>query len=100
MKQQTLFDIPKDRPSLAAKIVAFKREHDIWTVRAAHLAKEEGRWTAFKAPDYIEDKKAPPMEIIAGYCRLLEESGHLVDDMGELTAIRQLCANLKIPCDL
>lgn len=51
MKQPTLFDVPPMAPSKQALINAFKKKCNIWTVRAAHLAKEEGRWTAMKVPD-------------------------------------------------
>lgn len=98
----TLFDVPKDSPSRKKKLQAFKDTHGIWTHHASGL---EEPWTAVwvtGARDALSDYGPEvatmlPIELIAGYCRLLEECSLLTDGQTERAAIEVLCIANDLP---
>lgn len=100
MSQLRLLEVPPDRPSTKARIDAFKVEHRIWTHRATGWKRIEHPWSALLVPKEVNYDELSVMEYIAGYCRLADEGGWLVTGEGELTAIRRLCNNVDIICDL
>lgn len=103
MKTPNLIDVSKDSPSKADKLEAFKKEHGIWTHRAT-IAKQDYPWSALLLPtnphyelpyqEFVKDLE--PVEIIAGYCRILDEAGFLVTGKTESEAIDRLCVNIGI----
>lgn len=107
MRHPKLFDIPPSAPSKAAKIKAFKERHGIWTHNASHLPVEDERWSAMliatarkRMAGYGATPTTPGEEMIASYCRLLDEMNLLVTGKGEISAIRTLCERNDIPCPL
>ena len=81
--KDTLFDIPESESPRLKWMKRVKSELQIFT----HFCKD-GKWLAFsqsKAIEFLagydltESQKAEPIELFAGYCRLLEESGQLAD---------------------
>lgn len=109
MKQEQLFDIPKDRASQKELLHRFCKANGIWThtITRAKASKDFPAWTALLLPSnphgielpYVQDE-TEPMEIIAGYCRVLDESGMLVEGETEREAVEILCRNLNIPFEL
>ena len=84
---EELFQIPVSESPRLKWMKRVKSELQIFT----HFC-NGGKWMAFsqsKAVDFLADydltqsQKESPMELFAGYCRLLEESGQLAD--GEST---------------
>lgn len=106
--ERMLIDVPRTPRNRKADIAEFKRANHIWTYSSGPAFEHCGKWTALLLPGnphselpYGEDMDPKePMEIIAGYCRVLEEAGFLVDGPTEREAIRALCGNLQIPCTL
>jgi hypothetical protein len=105
--QELLFDVPPDTKSLKWKLNEFKAKNGVWT----HCAPPEieGRWTALLMPGNPHINPIPyqdafktfePMDIIAGYCRVLDDAGFLVTGETEREAIENLCRNLNIPFEL
>lgn len=107
MKTPTLFNLPKMGPTKREKIEQFKKQHGIWTHKSG-VPRKNDPWCALLSPKTIEvlfrygdvTKDTHPVEIIAGYCRLLDESGLLVCGMTEVEAIRTLCTINKIDCPI
>lgn len=95
----TLFDVPKDNPSRKenrkALLQAFKDKHGIWTHHASGL---EEPWTAVwvnGARDALSDygpevATMTGMELIASYCRLLEEAELMAGGRTEHAAVELL----------
>ncbi len=107
--QMTLFTQPKDSPSTAEKLRAFKAQHKILTHRSVELSTgepSEVRWLAMLTPEKRLDDGGPIppdwglVQHMAHYCRLLDESGRTGYGPGELSAVRDLCARAQIPCTL
>lgn len=103
MSQQTaiqsrLLDVPKSAPSLRQRITAFKKLHGILTFKTSRMKREEYPWIAVLPVE--EDKGKDIGTIMAESCRLYDESGYLAEGTGELSAIRTLCQQLEIKCDL
>lgn len=101
--QMQLIDVPKDHPSTAVKITAFKKQNGIITHRCAHTT--EARWMAVKIPPRRLDNGGPIegmtlLQMAENFCRLLDEGGWTGYGNGELTAIRDVCENRNIPCNL
>lgn len=46
MKHPTLFDVPKDSPSLREKITAFKQAHGICTFHNPNMHRKDQPWLA------------------------------------------------------
>lgn len=94
-REPTLFDVPKDSPSRRDRLSAFKAKHGIWTHRSSSVP---APWTAVwvigarKAlGDYgPEVATMTGMELIASYCRLLEEGDLMTDGRTEFEAIELL----------
>lgn len=86
------------------KMIAFKKEHGIWTYRSGGYERKDHPWSAMlvsKVQEQLEDTRAmDPIEIISHYCRLLDETKLLVTGEVELTTIRELCKQNNIPCSL
>jgi hypothetical protein len=88
--QPTLFEIAPDRQSRRAeqrdRISELKAKHGIFTQNAPSDGKPN--WLAFSLPFCVEAlksynlsdaEKTEPLCLYAGYCRLMEEQGMLVD---------------------
>lgn len=112
MKQLSLLEVPKDSPGRNDNIRAFKKKVGIWT----HSSGEEStteypKWMAMLMPvdgdgmKRYDDHRAycksdEPNEIIAGYCRILQDSGRIDYGHTERDAIKNLCSENRITCDL
>lgn len=92
-----LFDLPPDSTPLKLRIEAFKKQHGILTHRP-DLNRADLPWLALIP--FPDEKHTDLFDIIAHSSRLYEESGWLALDIGELSAIRQLCEQRNIPCPL
>lgn len=106
MKHPTLIDVPKDSPSKRERLEAFKKLHGIWTHNAGYEPKDEP-WSALALNQsavalngYGVKPADSPLDIIAGYCRLLDEWNLLVTGETEREAIRTLCEKNGIVFDL
>jgi hypothetical protein len=104
MKQNKLFDIPPDSPTRAQRIKAFKVKNEIQTHYGGATEKP---WSACHMPSAFQigegyglKKDDHLFEYVSQICRLLDEAGVLVCDDSEVKAIRRVCANLSLPCDL
>lgn len=98
-KQPALFDLAPDQraPSIQARINEFKRKHGILTNRCASIPREDCPWIAV----LTEPGETRSIEqLFADECRLLEEFHRIGYGTGELSAIRDLCEQQKIKCDL
>lgn len=83
--QPSLFDVPKDHPSIreerAARVKQLKAEHNLYT----HCAR--GDWMGFPISlchellkGYLnEEDKKDPLLMFSGYCRLMDEGGLVAD---------------------
>jgi hypothetical protein len=112
MSQLPLLEVPKDAPSHKALIAAFKQRVGIWT-HSAHGESSPGwpKWMAMLMPTdgagkerYSDHrhycKSDEPLEIIAGYCRIMDESGRTGYGHTEKESIRELCSKNEIPCEI
>jgi hypothetical protein len=100
--QLDLFTTPKTGPTKREKLEAFKKQHDIDVVGS-----NKYQWDALlmahareRLKGYGVKRSADAIDLIAGYCRLLEESDLLVTGSSEIGAIRELCHRNNIPCPL
>lgn len=103
MKQILLLDVPPQAQSKAAQITAFKKEHGILTHRSWSCG--DCRWMAVKVPPRRLDNGGPIagmslFDMAANFCRLLDDGGWTGYGKGELSAIRALCENRGITCNL
>jgi hypothetical protein len=106
MNHPVLFDVPKDAPSHEQRLKAFCEREKIYTHHTPRMTREEHPWQAMLLPGNYRGIKIPyqesfksdePVEIIAGYCRILEESGFLATGATKREAVERLCLNLRIP---
>jgi hypothetical protein len=104
MSQRTglLLDVPKDSPSKAERVKAFKAKHEIDT----HCC-DKSDWMAVLMPAarrigsaYGVKKTDGMAEIGAKVGRLVDEAGHSGYGRSEAEAIRALCEQNNLPCDL
>jgi hypothetical protein len=100
--QLDLFNVPKMGPTRREKLDAFKKEHDI-----AVVGSNKYQWSALlmtharkRLKGYGVKKSADAWDLIAGYCRLLEETNLIITGPSEIGAIRELCHRNNIPCPL
>lgn len=103
MKTPLLIDVPKDSPSKAEKIKAFKAQHEIETHDAP--CNGDTRWVAAHMPScrklgYGVTENSTMFECVMHVGRLMDEGGLTGYGKSEIAAVRELCSNLKIPCDL
>jgi hypothetical protein len=98
MKTETLFEVPRTAPSARVELTMFKRKHGIQTHHAKHLSREDDPWLAIIPFD--DDKGKSIGAIMADSCQLYEESGYCATGTGELSAIRKLCAQRGIACNI
>jgi hypothetical protein len=112
MKTPLLLDVPKTHPTRAEKIKAFKAQHRIWTHDLGYPC--GNRWSAMllnQAFDAVnvycdtDTRKDLPddllaMKMIASACRLLDENGLEHSEATEIDAIRLLCKENGIACEL
>lgn len=98
MKTALLFDLAPDRKSDRVKLTEFKRAHGIRTHHWRNMKPSDLPWMAFKP--FKADEGKSTMQIMGESVRLYEESGHLATAEGKLSAVRKLCQQLKIPCNL
>lgn len=105
MKQPLLLEVPKDAPSRKDRLKSFCAENGIWTYSCGPEFEDWNKWNAMLMPGNKSDIRVPyqdcfksndPMEIIAGYCRVLEETGFLVEGKTEWQTVQLLCANVGI----
>jgi hypothetical protein len=98
MKTPFLLKVPKTGPSKWQQLQKIKRKHNILTHRSPSMRREDDPWIAIVPFD--DDKGKPIWVIMAESCRLYDEAGQLATGQGELTTVRRLCEQLRIPCDL
>lgn len=111
--QPMLLEIERDLSRARNVVVkAFKKKIGIWThCSAGESTREFPKWMALLLPvdgDGVERyndhrthcKSDEPYELIAGYCRILEETQRSTFGHTEREAIRNLCADNQIPCIL
>lgn len=110
--QMTLLDVPKDSPSHEERLEAFKKRIGIWTHSGpGESSREFPKWTALLLPTDGEGKERysdhrpycksdDPFELIAGYCRILQESERMEYGHTEREAIQNLCQANKIPFEV
>jgi len=109
-KQAMLLDVPKMAPSrfeLAQReIDAAKVIHGIWTNKCEFIRREDEPWTALLLPtgpcgadipygEFMREMESPE-EMIAGYCRILEECGCLRNGKTEREAMDRIMERLKL----
>lgn len=104
MKTPPLLTVPKDSPSLRARLTAFKNVHDIETHTNGDNT-DPTRWVAAHMPScrklgYGVTATMGLFECSMKVGRLMDEAGYTAYGSGELSAIRKLCEQLDIPCDL
>lgn len=102
MKTPNLIDVPKDSKSRHERLREFKVEHWIWTHKGNS---EDYPWSALAYADALkalsgyglpESVRNDPMQVIAGYCRLLDDCGLLVIGETERDAVWKLCRNVGL----
>jgi hypothetical protein len=103
MKTPNLIDVPQDRPSRKEKLEMFKEDHSIWTHGSPKFTGDD-RWCALlvnvartRLAGYGLTLEKTPMEMISGYCRLLDEADLLVTGKTERAAVKTLCELNGIP---
>lgn len=107
MKTPNLLDVPKDHPTRKERIGAFKSKHGIKTHNCG-TSWDESKWLAVlftvawkQFECYCENSDHPSLcDLIAGAGRLVDEAGLSGYGVTEADAIRNLCEQNKIPCDL
>lgn len=82
--------------SRGRRLRAFKRKHGILTMKT--IIRLRDPWLALKVRR--EDKGKDIATILSESCRIYDEAGLVACATGELTAVRELCANLGIACPL
>lgn len=108
IKTPLLFEVPKTHPSKKEKMEAFKKLHGIETHYAGKgWTREDHPWSACLMPrareiaaPYVKEENPNLFDLVANAARLLEEAGVLVTGETERDAIRNLCEDNKIQCDL
>lgn len=94
---------PSRVSQVKAALETWKKENGVFTHRANHM---EHPWSALafeKAKEVLsgyelsDEEKTYPGSLIAGYCRLLDDSGLLVCAGTELKACRALAESAKLP---
>jgi hypothetical protein len=105
MKTPNLFDVPKDSPTRKERVEAFKETHGIQT-HGTGCTEDPDRWCAVlfdvawkRFGCYCANDRSF-FGLMAGACLLVTEAG--LDGYGdtETTAIRRLCAQNGIRCDI
>lgn len=107
MTTPLLLDVPKTHMSRYEQIRAFKERKGIWTYRS-NLTRQDHPWLAMlehkarqaAAGELDEGDPDDPISLMACYCRILDEMGLIATGTGELDAIRRLCTQNRIPCEL
>lgn len=104
-KTPPLFEVPKTAPSRRDKIKAFKAEHVIETHHCGSMSRKEHPWMAClmssaRKLGYGVTEKSDLFDIIAKVGRLADEAGICVTGETEIQAIRTLCENNGIECNL
>ena len=103
--QLTLIDVPRDVSAcLSARLAAFKAKHGIVT-HSNRDTHDPGRWVAVKIPPHRLDSGKPldgiPLwEMFADFGRLLDEGGWTGYGRSQREAIRELCREQGIDCDI
>lgn len=98
MKQIVLLEAPVSRPSKARLLTAFKKANGILTYRTPQMLREHHPWIACVP---FQEHKGQHIGIIMSHsARLYEEAGYVATGIGELSAVRTLCLNLKMSCPL
>ena len=96
-KQLLLFDVGWRRRRSTA-LAAFKHRHGILTCRSSALSRKEHPWLVFIP--FPEDEGKDPWEIMATNGGAYDPEGRSATGEGELSAIRTLCEQMGIECDL
>jgi len=113
--QPLLLEVPRDhppRPSDKSQLKVFKQKHGIWTHNCpGESTRAFPKWMAMLLPfdgdgkERYSDhrsycKSDDPFEIIAGYCRIMEESERCMWGHTEKDAVKNLCEANSIPFEL
>jgi hypothetical protein len=99
-----LLDVPKTHPSRSEKIHAFKTAYQIETHDNGD-ATDPGRWLAgclayARKLGYGVTRHSNLFDCIQKVGRLMDDAGYCAHGKTEIEAIRRVCENLKIPCEL
>lgn len=107
--QMKLLDVPKMAPSreeLSQREIEYvKAQHGIWTHKSGAFKRGEHPWTALllatgpcgaDIPYSAQMQRMTPMEMIAGYCRVLDEHGLLTTGETEREAMEELMSNCHL----
>lgn len=103
MKTPVLFDVKPDSPTKHKKLEAFKTEHHIWTYGSGKHGWDAMLIEKSRAclDGYGVTKDTSAFEMVAGYCRILEEADFLVGGLpSEIAVVRELCKLNGIHCSL
>jgi hypothetical protein len=104
-KTPYLLTVAQDRPTRSQRVTKFKAQHFIHTHNAGPgWKKEDHPWSACHMPTaykcgYIK-QGCNMFDAVARAGQLLEECGVLTTGETEAHAIRRLCENLELHCDL
>lgn len=101
MRTPNLIDVPQDRPTRKQMITRLKIEHMIQTQDAGRgWEPKENRWIGCHMPSAYQCPYVPPgcdlFTATAKACRILEDTGLLVEGPTEWEVILKVCANLEI----
>lgn len=109
-KQRPLLNVPKMGPTRKETLRSFTSRVGIWTHSIGRMATPDfPKWTAMLLPKnewgiqlghehYC--KSDDPWHIIAGYCRIMQESGYMDYGQTERDAVQRLCHNLNVACEV
>lgn len=102
MKTPYLFDVPRTAPSRRDRLKEFKAKHEIETFYSHGV---DDPWLACHMPTARKNGYGIPFDSTmpvyqAAACELLDQDGVNAYGETEREAIRAVCENLGIPCDL
>ena len=96
MKHPVLLEVEPVGPSAKVLLNAFKKRHHILTHCASH--QDDTRWLAVLP--FTGEEGRDIFELMADKCRLYDEAGHTGYGRGELSAVRDLCKNAGLLCEI
>ena len=98
MRHPLLLEVPPVAPSRHSRLARFKRRHGIKTWRTPGMRRADEPWIAVLP--ISKDLGKDILDLMAESCRLYEESGKLAYGTGELSAVRTLCEQTGIRCEV
>lgn len=98
-KQATLFDLgPSQAPTKRARLHAFMRQHDIRSDYCRVIERADHPWMVLIP--FHDDANKSVGQIMSESAGLYEANGSVATGEGELSAVRTLCQQVGIACDL